>query len=314
MVAQPQPQTSIRRASPSNAAEAIELIEEYYEAINVVARDNREEIQHYLEDPRSGIWLAWHGSAPVGCILYRPLPGLGAAGEVKRLYVRPDFRRQGLADALLEAVESFARERKIDWIYLDTKDDLKAAIAFYQRHGYESCPRYNDNPQATIFMRKAIVDAPLVLRSYEPGDEEAFRQLNEIWITKYFGMEDSDRKVLYDPGRYVLGPGGHIFMALRNGKPVGCCALLAMDGGVFELAKMTVSEDERGRGIGRALLSYAIEQAKSLGAASLYLETNHTLSDAIHLYEALGFLHLPPERVHPSPYARVNVFMELNFA
>jgi len=41
-------------------------------------------------------------------------------------------------------------------MYLDTKDDLISAIKFYQRQGYEACERYNDNPQATMFMRKKL--------------------------------------------------------------------------------------------------------------------------------------------------------------
>ena len=43
----------------------------------------------------------------------------------------------------------------------------------------------------------------------------------------------------------------------------------------------------------------------------LYLETNHVLTPAIHLYEAVGFRNLPQERVTPSPYARADVFMEM---
>ena len=41
-------------------------------------------------------------------------------------------------------------------VYLDTKDDLVGAIKLYDRLGYERCARYNDNPQATIFMRKRL--------------------------------------------------------------------------------------------------------------------------------------------------------------
>jgi hypothetical protein len=69
--------------------------------------------------------------------------------------------------------------------------------------------------------------------------------------------------------------------------------------GVYEVAKMTVAEAYRGQGLGRKLLAYTIAQGKALGAKSLYLETNKKLGDAIHLYEALGFRHLPPERVVP---------------
>jgi ribosomal protein S18 acetylase RimI-like enzyme len=81
---------------------------------------------------------------------------------------------------------------------------------------------------------------------------------------------------------------------------------------VFEVAKMAVSERYRGRGIGRKLLEYTIAQAKVLGAHTLELASNTKLANAVHLYESLGFRHLPLERVEPSPYARANVFMELH--
>jgi GNAT superfamily N-acetyltransferase len=75
---------------------------------------------------------------------------------VKRLYVRASHRRAGVADALMSALESYARETKVTALYLDTKDDLAAAIAFYDRRGYQRIARYNDNPQATLFMRLAL--------------------------------------------------------------------------------------------------------------------------------------------------------------
>jgi putative acetyltransferase len=43
----------------------------------------------------------------------------------------------------------------------------------------------------------------------------------------------------------------------------------------------------------------------------LYLETNHALTPAIHLYEDVGFRHIPKERVKPSLYERTEVFMEM---
>ena len=60
------------------------------------------------------------------------------------------------AQTLLRALEEFAVARGNEWLYLDTKDDLHDAIRFYERNGYMRCQRYNDNPQATIFMRKRI--------------------------------------------------------------------------------------------------------------------------------------------------------------
>ncbi|MDP9049252.1 MAG: GNAT family N-acetyltransferase [Acidobacteriota bacterium] len=151
------------------------------------------------------------------------------------------------------------------------------------------------------------------IRPFRPGDGEAFRLLNEAWIERHFGIEQKDRETLGEPNRNILAKGGHIFMATNGQKALGCIALLSVRPGIFEVAKMTVAESQRGCGLGRKLLAHAIAQGRALGADSVYLETNDQLKDAIHLYEELGFRHLPPERLTPSPYARANVFMELIF-
>jgi len=151
----------------------------------------------------------------------------------------------------------------------------------------------------------------VTIREFRPGDEAAFRRLNEEWISRYFAMESKDEASLADPRRSILEPGGRIFLAFRDDQAVGCCALLRMGPEEFEVAKMAVTETSKGAGIGRRLLETAIAAARSLGARRLYLETNRKLTPAIRLYESLGFLHIPPERVVPSPYARSDVSMEL---
>jgi ribosomal protein S18 acetylase RimI-like enzyme len=119
-------------------------------------RDNRSALLAYLSDESSGVWVAYVGGEPAGCILLRPLPNLPESSEIKRLYVRPAYRGYGIASSLVTEIEGFAARRGISTLYLDTKDDLVEAIAFYRKHGYQPCARYNDNPQATIFMRKSI--------------------------------------------------------------------------------------------------------------------------------------------------------------
>lgn len=151
----------------------------------------------------------------------------------------------------------------------------------------------------------------LTIRDFRPGDEAAFRQLNEEWIIRYFAVEPREEVVLADPQGNILDRGGRIFLAVRDGQPIGCCALLAIAPGEFEVAKMAVTESSRRTGVGRQLLQKAIAEARASGAHRLYLETNQKLSPAIRLYESLGFRHLPPERIVPSAYARANVYMEL---
>jgi len=151
------------------------------------------------------------------------------------------------------------------------------------------------------------------IREFEPGDELAFRLLNEEWITREFVLEPKDVYSLSNPQATILDKGGRIFFALQNGDAVGCCALVVIAPGEFEVAKMAVTQTCQGAGIGRRLLQKVVDEARTSGATRLYLETNHKLTPAIHLYEAVGFRRLPPDRVVPSPYARADVSMELSF-
>jgi GNAT superfamily N-acetyltransferase len=137
--------------------EAAQILEEYYEALHVVQRDRPGALQKMIDEPASGMWLAYLGDEVVGCVVLRRLGSVKRASECKRLYVKPVARGRGIADKLLNAQEEYARSQGVEWIYLDSYDDLKAAIALYERRGYERCERYNTNPQATLFMRKRIV-------------------------------------------------------------------------------------------------------------------------------------------------------------
>jgi DNA-binding MarR family transcriptional regulator/ribosomal protein S18 acetylase RimI-like enzyme len=149
------PQVRIERIRASSE-EVLAILHEYYEAVQVVQRDTPASIRKMLKAPASGMWLAYLAEELVGCVVLRKLDSIPHAAECKRLYVRPAARRNRIADKLLDAMEAFACTQGMEWIYLDTYGDLKAAIALYERRGYERCERYNDNPQATLFMRKCL--------------------------------------------------------------------------------------------------------------------------------------------------------------
>jgi putative acetyltransferase len=152
------------------------------------------------------------------------------------------------------------------------------------------------------------------IRSLQAGeDTTAFRTLNEEWIIRYFTLEKADRETLGDPENKILNQGGSIFMAYFGGQAVGCVALIPMGDGVYEVSKMAVSPQLRGLGIGRKLLRHAVAQAKHMGARSLFLASNAKLENAVHLYESIGFRHVPPENLPATAYSRANVFMEMPF-
>lgn len=136
---------------------AISLLQEYYEAVHVVLRDEPESLRKSLDAPGAGMWLAYLGEEAVGCVALRRLASVPGAGECKRLYVKPAARGHRIGDRLMDELEAHARSQGMEWIYLDSYDNLRAALALYERRGYERCGRYNENPQATVFMRKRLV-------------------------------------------------------------------------------------------------------------------------------------------------------------
>jgi GNAT superfamily N-acetyltransferase len=138
---------------------------------------------------------------------------------------------------------------------------------------------------------------------------DSFRELNLAWIRKHFTVEPRDARDLGDPETYILAPGGYIFMAELRDEPVGTAALMREEDGVFELAKMTVSEAVRGLGVGRALGEAAIAQARAIGARRIELYTNSSLTPAIALYHSLGFVDIP---VGHADFVRADVRMILD--
>ncbi len=144
------------RAGERDREAAFQIVEEYNDAVSVMVRDSSESFAKDYFQSGAGLWLAQAGTQLVGCIALRPLHTREHAGEIKRLYVRPEFRGSGTALALLDALERYAEASGYRWLYLDSKDDLQAALRFYRSQGYEACEPYNQNPQATVFMRKAL--------------------------------------------------------------------------------------------------------------------------------------------------------------
>ncbi|MEL6232105.1 MAG: bifunctional helix-turn-helix transcriptional regulator/GNAT family N-acetyltransferase [Cyanobacteria bacterium J06627_3] len=156
--------------------------------------------------------------------------------------------------------------------------------------------------------RRAREQTKIEIIDYGPEFGDDFKQLNYAWIEHYFTIEESDRKYLEHPDKEIIQPGGHILMARYGDNIVGTCALVKMDDTRYELAKMAVAKDMRGRGIGWLLGQSAIDKARDLGANTLYIESNTTLKPAIKLYQKLGFKKIVG---HPSPYERCNIQLEL---
>ncbi|MDX2069944.1 MAG: bifunctional helix-turn-helix transcriptional regulator/GNAT family N-acetyltransferase [Haliscomenobacter sp.] len=162
--------------------------------------------------------------------------------------------------------------------------------------------------QRVIEQRKARESQAVKIVDYTPVYQQAFRDLNVEWISKYFKMEPADYQALDHPQSYILDKGGHILVALYQGQPVGVCALIKKDHPVFdyELGKMAVSPAAQGKSIGFLLGKAILDKARELGARNVFLESNTLLKPAINLYYKLGFEKISG---YPSPYERSNIQM-----
>ncbi len=165
--------------------------------------------------------------------------------------------------------------------------------------------------QRVIEQRKLRESEQVRIVAYEPQYQQAFHDLNEEWISKYFKMEEADYRSLDNAQSYIIDKGGHILVALYRGEPVGVCALIKMNHPEFdyELAKMAVSPKAQGKNIGWLLGRACLEKAHALGARNVFLESNTLLKPAINLYHKLGFQKITG---YPSPYERSNIQMAVN--
>ena len=136
-----------------------------------------------------------------------------------------------------------------------------------------------------------------------------FAALNIEWLEHWFVVEPYDREVLENPEHYILADGGRILFAIDGaGCALGTVALKHEGDGVWELTKMAVAPDVRGRGVGRLLMDEALRLYRSLEGRELFLESSSKLAPALALYESAGFRHHSAPRAG-SHYARADVHM-----
>ena len=100
--------------------------------------------------------VAYRDNEPVGCGAFKEFAG--ELVEIKRMFVQPAHRGQGIAQTILSELEQWARELNYTGCVLETGKNQPEAIGLYQKVGYSSIPNYGQyvGVENSVCMQKAI--------------------------------------------------------------------------------------------------------------------------------------------------------------
>jgi ribosomal protein S18 acetylase RimI-like enzyme len=105
-------------------------------------------------------------------------------------------------------------------------------------------------------------------------------------------------------------PNGRAFLARADGAVCGCGAYYRLTDTVCEMKRLFVSDGFQGKGIGRSLAETLIGSAIAEGFTLMRLDTANRLTEAIAMYESLGFRRCAPYKHYPERLMPYLVFME----
>ncbi len=104
-------------------------------------------------EPQGRLFIAEIDGQPVGCVGVRPLPDSDGVCEMKRLYVTPEQRGQGVGATLALAAIKAAKEIGYRKLIIDTLPNMRMAVKLYRELGFTEAPNYYQTPiEGTMFL------------------------------------------------------------------------------------------------------------------------------------------------------------------
>jgi putative acetyltransferase len=121
-------------------------------------------------------------------------------------------------------------------------------------------------------------------------------------------FQNFDQELANLPGDYSP-PYGKLLLAEFEGELAGCVALHKLEDEICEMKRLYLRPQFRGKGLGRALATRIIAEARDLGYSRLRLDTvESAMQDAVAMYLKLGFRKIDPYCANPMPSA---LYLEL---
>lgn len=129
-------------------------IAELYSGLDLNGENMPRATPEDLSPPGGWFLVGWRGDTAVCCGGLKRLPD--GTAEIKRMFVIPAARSQGVARRLLAALETKAAELGYETVRLDTGPRQPHAQALYESEGYRPIHNFNDHPVATFWGEKAL--------------------------------------------------------------------------------------------------------------------------------------------------------------
>jgi GNAT superfamily N-acetyltransferase len=148
-------------SAPAEIAQIKDLFLEYARSLgfSLCFQNFEQELAHLPGDyapPHGRLLLARSGDQPAGCVALHRLHAYYC--EMKRLFVRPQFRGNGLGSTLIRRVIEDARQIGYRFMRLDTVEPvMQQAVQIYRNLGFREIAAYRENPMpGTLYMELAL--------------------------------------------------------------------------------------------------------------------------------------------------------------
>ncbi|RXZ72447.1 bifunctional helix-turn-helix transcriptional regulator/GNAT family N-acetyltransferase [Agromyces albus] len=208
------------------------------------------------------------------------------------------LEREGLVGLAASAADSRVRTARpteagrAERAELDRRSDELAASLLAPLS-----PRQRERLVEAMGTAMRLLEAGLV--TVEPADaasDDARACLSAYYaeLARRFPGGFDPAQSLHPDTREFAEPSGRFLVARLHGRAIGCGAVLFHGSEPAYIKRMWVDDDVRGMGVGRRILEALEQTAREHGATSVTLETNASLTEAIAMYRAAGYVEVLP--------------------
>ncbi|TDE34277.1 GNAT family N-acetyltransferase [Nonomuraea mesophila] len=245
-----------------------------------------------LKNPGSRWWVAERDGTDVGlvCVLLED-----AGAHLLSMWVAPEARGQGVGSRLVDTAVEWASSTGAEEIGLWAVDQNHAARALYARKGFTPSGRVMALPSNPDLMESHYVLSLLFRRARQDDVPAIVAMLADDPLGAQREGDPGDKRYLAAFERIDADPYDELIVAERDGKVVGTMQLTYLAGlsrlGAerCQIEAVRVAASERGRGLGRKMIQWAVDRARARGCAMVQLTSDKSRTDAHRFYDSLGF-------------------------